>query len=144
MAKFDVRRLSAAEKRRLLVLLEQTILRLRDANAIREFLEGILTSSERVMLARRCLVAQRLLTGRTYVEIRRELGVGLSTVEFVDAWLRKSQRGYRYADPVKRWRRRRRLMTREIRRAMAEEARLRPSRMRYSLSRVLTGEAFLV
>ena len=53
-----------------------------------DFLLGILTPSEALMLARRLQVAERLLQEETTIEeIRRELGVGIRTIYGVDRWL---------------------------------------------------------
>ena len=53
-----------------------------------DFLLGILTPSEALMLSRRFQIAERMLQERTTIEdIRRELGVGIRTIYGVDRWL---------------------------------------------------------
>jgi len=53
-----------------------------------DFLLGILTPSEALMLSRRLQIAERLLQEGTTVEsIRQELGVGIRTIYGVDRWL---------------------------------------------------------
>lgn len=52
-----------------------------------QFLQTVLTPSEITMISRRLGVASKLLKGKTYREIRQELGVGLSTVATIDRWL---------------------------------------------------------
>ena len=70
-------------------------------------------------------MARLLLNGATYLEIRRELGVGLSTVEFVDRWLRATVGSYRYGDKRKRRADRVARYSRELRRRIAREGRSR-------------------
>lgn len=127
MAKFDVRRLTAAQKKRFLDVLEGAVVALKDAAAVREFFAYLLTPSELAMLGRRLLIAQALVEGKTYVEIRKELGVGLTTVQFVDRWLRVTAAQYRYGDVTKRRQRSRILLSRRRREAIAREARQRPA-----------------
>lgn len=52
------------------------------------FLEQLLTPSEIVMISRRLGIAQKLVQGESYLTIRQELGVGLSTIQSVDRWLK--------------------------------------------------------
>jgi uncharacterized protein YerC len=62
---------------------------------VRFFLERLLTESEIVMLARRLQIAELLVGGRTYEQIRRKLNVGMSTVQNVDRWLTDAAHEYR-------------------------------------------------
>ena len=53
-----------------------------------DFLLGILTPSEALMLSRRLQIAERMLREETTIEeIRQELGVGIRTIYGVDRWL---------------------------------------------------------
>lgn len=47
-----------------------------------------LTEGEHIMIARRILIAKRLMTGMSIRDIRRELDVGQATIESVHRWLR--------------------------------------------------------
>ena len=51
------------------------------------FFMGLFTPSEALMFARRIQIAQMLLEKKTYPEIRKKLGVGLSTITKVSHWL---------------------------------------------------------
>jgi len=81
MGKFDYRDLSAAKRRSLLDQLAEVIVAFRKKEEVRQFLERLLTPSEVVMLARRWRIAELLVGGRTYDQIQRKLGVGISTIQ---------------------------------------------------------------
>ena len=52
------------------------------------FFHNFLTSSEKIILARRLRVAKMFLQGLTSTEIRKRFGVGVSTVQFVQNWIK--------------------------------------------------------
>jgi len=54
----------------------------------------LLTESERIMIGRRIIIAQRLLEDKSYVEIKQELGVGVDTIMRVHKWLEDENYGY--------------------------------------------------
>lgn len=68
---------------------------LKDEVKVQNFLEGILTKSERVMVSRRLRIARMLLRRKTYNEIIVEIEVGRSTIRAVDNWLNEGLTGYR-------------------------------------------------
>lgn len=70
---------------------------LRGRNAMKLFLRDLLTPSERVMLGRRILIAQRLLAGASYRRISKNLKVGKATIERVHRWLQDQLPGYEQA-----------------------------------------------
>ena len=61
---------------------------------IKKFLRDLLTESERVMMGRRIIIAQRLLEEKSYLEIKQELGVGMDTIMRVHRWLEDDIDGY--------------------------------------------------
>jgi len=61
---------------------------------VKNFLRDLLTESERVMMGRRIIIAQRLLEEKSYLEIRQELGVGMDTIIRVHRWLEDDVHGY--------------------------------------------------
>jgi len=61
---------------------------------VKNFLRDLLTESERVMAGRRIIIAQRLLEEKSYLEIKRELGVGIDTITRVHRWLEDDIDGY--------------------------------------------------
>ncbi|MEK7590818.1 MAG: Trp family transcriptional regulator, partial [Patescibacteria group bacterium] len=66
----------------------------------KDFLFGLLTQSEIIMLGRRVQIARRLLQGHSSKKIERELKVGQTTVQAVHQWLQKKIPGYRRALPA--------------------------------------------
>ncbi len=53
-----------------------------------DFFYNFLTPSEKIILARRLRVAKMLLQGFTQTQVRSKLSVGVSTVQFVQNWIR--------------------------------------------------------
>lgn len=60
---------------------------------VKHFLKDILTESERVMVGRRILIAQRLLRDISYEQIVAELKVGMDTITRVHQWLLDEDQG---------------------------------------------------
>ena len=71
-----------------------SIRKLESTEDVRRFLEQLLTPSELAMVGRRWQIAKMLLEEKSYFDIRFKLGVGFSTIESVDRWLRKSLDNY--------------------------------------------------
>jgi uncharacterized protein YerC len=94
MSKFNYRLLTTKQQKQLLNELSETIAVLKDTQEIQQFLHKLLTPSEAVMLARRLRVANALVSGKTYEMIRQEFGVGLSTIQLADRWLRATVGDY--------------------------------------------------
>jgi uncharacterized protein YerC len=59
-----------------------------DRKETEDFFRDFLTSSEKIILARRLRVAKMLLQGYSSTNIRKKLGVGVSTVQFVTNWVK--------------------------------------------------------
>ncbi len=53
-----------------------------------DFFRDFLTPSEQIILSRRLRVGKMLLRGYSSARIRKELKVGVSTVQFVQNWLK--------------------------------------------------------
>lgn len=66
---------------------------LKSRDEVKIFLKDILTESERVMLGRRILIAQRLLRDIPYEKIVEELKVGMDTITRVHQWLLDEEKG---------------------------------------------------
>lgn|SRR3989344_2051507 len=65
--------------------------------AVKLFLRDLLTSSERIMLGRRILIARRLLAGEASTKIAADLKVGYDTIYRVGRWLEDQLPGYERA-----------------------------------------------
>ncbi|MBU6323671.1 MAG: hypothetical protein KGI41_02175 [Patescibacteria group bacterium] len=69
----------------------------RGRDGMKQFLKGLLTESERVMLGRRIIIARLLLQGADYREIAERLGAGHATIRMVEHWLSGQLPGYESA-----------------------------------------------
>ncbi len=67
--------------------LQSSLRKLHGEELLLPFLEHALTRSERIMLARRILIAKKLLSGTPTQQIERDLKVGQRTIEAVHRWL---------------------------------------------------------
>jgi len=88
------RKLSKDVKTKYLDVLYTAITSLRSRDEVKKFLRDLLTESERIMIGRRIIIAQRLLEDKSYVEIKQELGVGVDTIMRVHKWLEDENYGY--------------------------------------------------
>lgn len=95
MGKVDFRRLSLKERRKLEESVRGLLYSFKKPEEIHTFLCNILTQSEHVMLGRRIQIAKLLMGGVTQFTICEHLGVGLSTVQSIDRWLRQTFQDYR-------------------------------------------------
>jgi len=68
---------------------------LKSRDEVKNFFKDLLTLSEVVMISRRIQIAQMLLEGIGYEEIRSKLKVGFSTINHVERWLNNGFGGYR-------------------------------------------------
>ena len=93
-------KLSKSEKMVTLDTLYIAASNVRGRDAMKAFLKDLLTPSERIMLGRRIIIARLLLSGETYSEITKRMGVGHDTINRVQKWLEDQFPGYE--DAVKR------------------------------------------
>ena len=70
---------------------------IRGRDAMKLFLRDLLTSSERIMLGRRILIARKLIAGESVTSVASELRVGYDTIYRVERWLRDQIPGYEQA-----------------------------------------------
>jgi len=89
--------LSSREKMRTLDALYTSAGALKGRDAMKHFLRDLLTESERIMLGRRILIAQMLLSGHNCEDIAQKLKVGYDTVYRVEHWLSDQMPGYENA-----------------------------------------------
>lgn len=97
MAKFNPRQLTSKERMKLLNLLWTIATELKTREETENFFKDLLSESEAIMLARRILIAQALLEGKTYDEIMKKYKVGRSTLANVNRWLESGFGGYEKA-----------------------------------------------
>tara|TARA_Y100000310_G_C20212210_1_gene591860 strand:+ start:104 stop:403 length:300 start_codon:yes stop_codon:yes gene_type:complete len=89
MGKIDHRRLTRSQYEALGREFFSTCQSARSVKQLSKFLNGMLTPSERIMIARRIRVAKKVLKKQGQVAIQDQLGVGQSTVDTVERFLEK-------------------------------------------------------
>ena len=92
--KVKIQKLSKQERIETLDSLYTAAGTVRGRDAMKRFLRDLLTSSERVMLGRRIMIARRLLAGVSHRNIATEMKVGGDTVWKIARWLDDQIPGY--------------------------------------------------
>jgi TrpR-related protein YerC/YecD len=87
--------LSEQEKKKYLGDFYSMVSLLRSRDEVKNFFRDLLTLSETVMISRRLQIANMLLEGMTYEEIRKKLKVGMTTINQVERWLNNGFGGYK-------------------------------------------------
>lgn len=90
----QIKNLSDKEKIKTLDALYTTAAAVRGRDKTKRFLRDLLTESERIMLGRRILIAQLILSGATHREIVTRLGVGMDTIARVHRWMQDEFPGF--------------------------------------------------
>lgn len=88
-------KLSKQEQTELFVKLARSLSLLRSPQETAEFLKDLLSEAEVLMLARRLQIAEMLVDGQTYEQIKEVMKVGQSTIARVQTWLELYGEGYR-------------------------------------------------
>jgi uncharacterized protein YerC len=99
MGKVDYRTLTKSQREENRAILLKTFAGFGLTRDGQEFLEDLLTESEITMLARRLLIAKKLLAGEEIGSIARDLHVGSLTVRSIDTWLEQKFDAYRTVLP---------------------------------------------
>ncbi|MBI2065059.1 MAG: hypothetical protein HYT62_03355 [Candidatus Yanofskybacteria bacterium] len=87
--------LNDKEKDKFIDMLYVGVGKLKSQKDIKHFLRDFLTESEKIMIGRRMLIAQRLLYRQPYDQIVREMGVGLDTIYKIRNWLNSGPGGHK-------------------------------------------------
>ena len=95
--KLQPRKIDKNDKIKYLDVLYTAVSSLSSKEEIKNFLKDLLTESERIMLGRRILIAQKLLEGQSYQQIMDEMKVGPDTIMRVHRWLEDDRGGYEKA-----------------------------------------------
>lgn len=93
--KVKYNQLSDFEKKKYLGEFYTMVSLLRSREETKNFFKDLLTLSEVVMISRRIQIAQQLLDGSTYEDIRKKLRVGVDTIRHVERWLNNGFGGYK-------------------------------------------------
>ncbi|MEK7557142.1 MAG: Trp family transcriptional regulator, partial [Patescibacteria group bacterium] len=94
MPRFDYAALSMKERKAIIDPLVEALHGLKTKKELYEFLSRLLTASELIMIGRRLQAAEGLLQGKSYYTVREETGIGFSTIQSVDGWLKHVVRDY--------------------------------------------------
>jgi len=95
MPKYNVRKLSSAQREALLRRLFQAVAVLKNYREASDFFRDLLDPAEIGMLARRLEIAALIHDGLTYDEIARKLGAGRDTIARVARWYHEGHGGYK-------------------------------------------------
>ncbi|MBI4049688.1 MAG: hypothetical protein HY395_02615 [Candidatus Doudnabacteria bacterium] len=90
-------KLSKSEQNELFMKLARAVAVLHSPVEVAQFLKDILSEPEVFMLARRLQIADLLMQGLTYDEIRKRIKVAYGTIAKVQTWLEIYGEGYRTA-----------------------------------------------
>ncbi len=88
------RKISNQDRMKYLDALYTAIESLKSREETKRFLRDLLTESERIMIGRRIIIAQKLLKDQSYNQIMREMKVGPDTIMRVHRWLEDENNGY--------------------------------------------------
>jgi len=96
MAKFSLySKLTKKESEDLILRFCQALTQIKKPEEAAKFVTDLLSKSEAEMLAKRLKIAELLLEGHTYQDIRDELKVSQLTIARVSEWLKMQGEGYR-------------------------------------------------
>ena len=96
MGKFtNINRLSKKEQEELFIHFAQSLNAIHNSIEAANFIKDLLSESEALMLARRLQVAELLMQGLTYQQIRKISKISFSTIARVQTWLKLYGDGYR-------------------------------------------------
>src|SRR3989338_4630267 len=95
--KLNPRKVSKQEKIKYLDALYTAASSLGSREEMKNFLRDLLTESERIMIGRRIMIAQKLLQDKSHDQIVQEMKVGKDTIMRVHRWLEDEFDGYEKA-----------------------------------------------
>jgi len=101
MSKVKISSISKEERMKLIGDLFDIVYGLKTKSNTVDFLVGLLTPSESLMLARRIQIGKLLLEEKTYEEIRDNLKVSHHTISGVENWMNARDGAYRKI--LQRW-----------------------------------------
>jgi uncharacterized protein YerC len=84
MSKIKISNMSKGDIIKYLGNLYKALAAIDSSEEMKFFFGSLISSSEKVMLARRLQIAEKLLSGQTHLKIMTDLGVGNSTIMFVE------------------------------------------------------------
>jgi uncharacterized protein YerC len=94
MAKVKTHLINPRERYEIVGEFFEIITNLKTKKDVIDFLLGLITSSELLMIARRIQIAKRLLDEKVYEDIRKEMKVSYQTIAKVYGWLYSGKEKY--------------------------------------------------
>ncbi|OGE81804.1 MAG: hypothetical protein A3H72_01805 [Candidatus Doudnabacteria bacterium RIFCSPLOWO2_02_FULL_48_8] len=88
-------KLTKSEQNELFMKLARAVASLHNPVEVAQFLKDLLSEPESFMLARRLQIADLLMQGLTYEQIRKKIKVAYATIAKVQTWLQVYGEGYR-------------------------------------------------
>ena len=73
----------------------EALVKLKTKEDLKDFLKDLMNRQERIMFIRRLQIAEYLIKGFTYSDIRKKLRVGENTISRVARWLNFGRNGYK-------------------------------------------------
>lgn len=95
MAQVSKYPLSKESEERIFEVFWQTIADLKTKETVKKFLEDLLSSTEKTMLAKRLAIAILLTKGHDYRSISKTLKVSTATIMLINTWLKQGGQGYK-------------------------------------------------
>lgn len=92
MPKVKVHAINKNERYRVVGELFELIVNLRTKKEVIDFLIGLFTASETLMIARRVQIAKMLAEDMSYEDIRKKLKVSYNTIATVEHWLQSEEK----------------------------------------------------
>ena len=95
MAKIKPKDIPKQNRHKIIGEFFDVVVNLKSKKEVIDFFVGMMTPSEALMFARRMQIAKMLIKGEIYDVIKKELGVGKSTISQVDKWLFERDEAYK-------------------------------------------------
>lgn len=87
MSKVKPHEINKKEKQKIISEMFEVIECLKTKKEIIDFLLGLFTTSEALMMARRIQIAKMILNKESYLDIREKIGASSHTVQRVEQWM---------------------------------------------------------
>jgi len=94
MSKVKYSKINKREKYQIIGDLYEIISSLNSKKEVIDFFVGLLTPSEALMMARRIQIGKKIIEGKSYEKIRRELKVGFDTIAKTENWVHGGSEEY--------------------------------------------------
>jgi len=94
MSKVRFNKINPREKYQIIGDFYEIVANLKSRKEVIDFFVGLFTPSEALMMARRIQIAKKIIQGRGYEEIRKELKVSYQTITKTEKWIFSESKEY--------------------------------------------------